>query len=99
MPPLMQRPNPIVIAILSYGALALVARAPLAEAADQSCSSPTVPSLLPQTPPATKQKPKGEKDIATGGNIESDSQHYDYDVDRKVLILTGNVVVRQGDRE
>jgi LPS-assembly protein len=95
----MQRPNPILIAILSYGALALVARAPLAEAADQSCSSPTVPSLLPQTPPATKQKPKGEKDIATGGKFDIEADNCVADADAKKATCTGNAVIRQGDRQ
>jgi LPS-assembly protein len=90
----MLRPNPIWLAILSF-----VALTPLAKAADQSCSSPTVPSLLPQTPQASKQKPKSEKDVATGGMIDVDAQNSVYDVNRKTAIFTGNVVIRQGDRE
>ena len=95
----MQRPNPLILAMLSYGALALVARAPLAEAADQSCSSPTVPSLLPQTPPATKQKPKSEKDIATSGKFDIDADQCVGATDAKKATCTGNVVIRQGDRQ
>jgi LPS-assembly protein len=96
MPPLMQRPNPITLAILSLGALI-----PIAQAGEQSsCSSPTVPSLLPQTAPlATKTKPKGEKDLSTGGNIDIDSDHNDIDVNNKSAIFTGNVVARWGDRQ
>jgi LPS-assembly protein len=93
MPPLMLRPNPIWLAILC-GALA-----PLARAADQSCSSPTVPSLLPQQPPAATQKPKGEKSVATGGLISVDADHSDYNVNTDTAIFTGHVVIRQGDRE
>jgi LPS-assembly protein len=100
MPPLMLRPNPILIAILSFGALALVARAPVAEAADQSCSSPTVPSLLPQTPPATKaKKPLSEKNVASGGKVDVDAAHCVADVDGKLATCTGDVVIRQGDRQ
>ena len=95
MPPLMQRPNPITLAILSLGALI-----PVAQAGDQnSCPVPTVPSLLPQTtPPPAKQKPKGEKDIKSGGDVDIDSAKFHYDVDGKTAIFTGNVIVRQGDR-
>jgi LPS-assembly protein len=96
MPPLMQRPNPITLAILSLGALI-----PVAQAGDQnSCPSPTVPSLLPQTtPPPAKKKPISEKDISSGGDIQIDAAHVDSDVARKLSIFTGNVVIRQGDRE
>ena len=96
MPPLMQRPNPITLAILSLGALI-----PVAQAGDQnSCPSPTVPSLLPQTtPPPAKKKPLSEKDISSGGDIQIDAAHVDSDVARKLSIFTGNVVIRQGDRE
>ena len=94
MPPLMLRPNPIWLAIISFGALT-----PLARAADQSCSSPTVPALLPQTPPASTPKLKGEKDVATGGNIDIDADHTVADADGKKATFTGNVVIRQGDRQ
>ena len=92
----MQRPNPITLAILSLGALI-----PVAQAGDQnSCPSPTVPSLLPQTtPPPAKKKPLSEKDISSGGAIQIDAAHVDSDVARKLSIFTGNVVIRQGDRE
>ena len=95
MPPLMQRPNLITLAILSLGALI-----PVAQAGDQnSCSSPTVPSLLPQTtPPASKQKPLGEKDIKSGGDVSIESDHIHADVSSKNAVFTGNVIVRQGDR-
>ena len=96
MPPLMlQRPNPIWLAILSIGALT-----PVARAADQSCPSPTVPSLLPQQAPAATQKPRSEKNVATGGKvtIEADNQG-NYDVTSDTAIFTGNVVIRQGERE
>ena len=96
----MLRPNPILIAILSFGALTLVAQAPMAEAADQSCSSPTVPSLLPQTPPATKaKKPLSEKNVASGGKVDVDAAHCVADVDGKLATCTGDVVIRQGDRQ
>src|SRR6202000_3425960 len=98
MPPLMQRPNPITLAILSFGALTLVALAPSAAVADQSCFSPTVPSLLPQTPPASKAKPLGEKDVASGGNMDIEADRSVADVDGKKATFTGNVVVRLGDR-
>ena len=111
MPPLMQRPNPITLAILSLGALI-----PVAQADDQtrqspqscgrftaaacSCPAPRIPSLLPQTtPPAAKQKPKGEKDISSGGDIDIDAAHSSVDVTTNTAIFTGNVVIRQGDRE
>src|SRR3984885_10639482 len=100
MPPLRQRPTPTPLAILSFGALALVAMAPLTAVADQSCSSPTVPSLLPQTPSATKaKKPLSEKDVASGGNIDIEADHSVADVDGKKATFTGNVVIRQGDRQ
>src|SRR5580698_6449861 len=98
MPPLMQRPNPITRAILSFGALALVALAPLAAVA-QSCSSPTVPSLLPQVPPTSKAKPLGEKDVASGGNFDVDADKCVASVDGKKATCTGNVVTRWGDRQ
>ena len=98
MPPLMQRPNPITRAILSFGALALVALAPLAAVA-QSCSSPTVPSLLPQVPPTSKAKPLGEKDVASGGNFDVDADKCVASVDGKKATCTGKVVVRWGERQ
>jgi LPS-assembly protein len=90
----MLRPNPIWLAIISFGALA-----PLARAADQSCPSPTVPTLLPQVPPASPPKLKGEKDVATGGAIDIDADHTVADADGKKATFTGNVVIRQGDRQ
>jgi LPS-assembly protein len=90
----MLRPNPIWLAIISFGALA-----PLARAADQSCPSPTVPALLPQVPPASPPKLKGEKDVATGGAIDIDADHTVADADGKKATFTGNVVIRQGDRQ
>ena len=107
----MQRPNPITLAILSLGALIPVAQAddqtrqsPQScgrfTAAACSCPSPRIPSLLPQTtPPAAKQKPKGEKDISSGGDIDIDAAHSSVDVTTNTAIFTGNVVIRQGDRE
>ena len=95
MPPLMLRPNPIWLAILSFGALTSLARA-----ADQSCSSPTVPSLLPQTPPpASKQKPKSEKDVAAGDKFDIEADNCVGDTDGKSATCTGNAVVRWGDRQ
>ena len=94
MPPLMLRPNPIWLAIISFGVLT-----PLARAADQSCSSPTVPALLPQVPPASTPKLKGEKDVASGGAIDIDADHTVADADGKKATFTGNVVIRQGDRQ
>ena len=101
MPPLMQRPNPITLALLSLGAL------PVAQAGEPtrctsapaacSCASPTVPSLLPQTSPPPK--PKGEKDIKSGGAIDINAEHGGYDVTGKTAVFTGNVVIRQGDRQ
>ena len=99
MPPLMRRSNPITIAKLSFGALLLGALVGAARADDQSCSSPTVPSLLPQTRPAATQKPKSEKDIASGGNMEIDADGTVGDPKGKSAIFTGHVVVRQGDRQ
>ena len=101
----MHRPNPITVVILSSGVLV-----PLAHAGEQSscspspaacsCSSPTVPSLLPQTtPPQAKQKPKGEKDIRSGGDIGIDSNDVQYDANTRTTTATGNVVIRWGDRE
>ena len=94
MPPLMLRLNPICFAILSFGALI-----PVTNAADPSCASPTVPSLLPQTPPASKQRPKGEKDVTSGGIIDIQADKSDYDVTKDTAVFTGNVVIRQGERE
>src|SRR5277367_7062174 len=99
MPPLMQRPNPITLAILSFGALALVAVAPLTAVADQSCSSPTVPSLLPQTPSASKAKPLSEKDVASGGDLHVEADKCVASADHKNATCTGNVVTRWGDRQ
>ena len=98
MPPLMQRSNPITIAKLSFGVLFLTALVSGARADDQSCSSPTVPALLPRTPPVT-QKPKGEKDIPTGGDIDIEADNTVGDPKNKSAVFTGNVVVRQGDRQ
>ena len=94
MPPFMQRLTPITLAILSFGALPS-----LAHAADPSCPSQTVPSLLPQQAPAATQKPKGEKGVATGGAISIDADHSDYDKNKDTAIFTGNVVIRQGERQ
>jgi LPS-assembly protein len=94
----MQRSNPITIARLSFGALLLGALVGVARAGDQSCSSPTVPALLPQNPPVT-QKPKGEKDIASGGNIDIEADHVFGDPKGKSAVYTGNVVVKRGDRQ
>jgi LPS-assembly protein len=90
----MPRLNPISFAILSLAAVV-----PLAQAADQSCASPTVPSLLPQQPPASTQKPKGEKGVTSGGPIGVEADQSDYDVTRDTAIFKGNVVIRQGDRQ
>ena len=101
MPPLMQRPNPITLALLSLGAL------PVAQAGEPnscsatlaacSCASPTVPSLLPQTAPPPKLK--GEKDIKSGGAIDINADHGGYDVTGKTAVFTGNVVITRGDRQ
>ena len=99
MPPLMQRSNPITIAKLAFGALFLGALVGVASAADQSCTSPTVPALLPQAPPPVTQKPKGEKDIAPGGNIDIEADHVLGDPKGKSAVYTGNVVVKRGDRQ
>jgi LPS-assembly protein len=90
----MLRSTTITVAILSFGALT-----PLAQAADQSCPAQTVPPLLPQQAPAATQKPKGEKGIGTGGEISVDADHSDYDKQTDTAIFTGNVVVRQGERQ
>jgi lipopolysaccharide export system protein LptA len=90
----MLRPTTITLAILSFGALT-----PLARAADQSCPSQTVPSLLPRQAPAASQKPKAEKEVTTGGLIDTDSDQIRYDPKTDTATLTGNVVVRQGDRQ
>lgn len=94
MPLFMLRPNPIWLAILSCGALTSLARA-----ADQSCPSPTVPSLLPQQSPAVTQSSKGEKGVAKGGLIGVDADNSDYDVTSDTAIFSGHVVIRQGDRQ
>jgi LPS-assembly protein len=94
MPPLMLRPNPIWLAILSFGALV-----PVARAADPTCPSQKVPSLLAPQAPASIQKPKGEKSLSTGGLISVDADHSDYDVTSDTAIFTGHVVIRQGERE
>jgi LPS-assembly protein len=90
----MLRPTTITLAILSFGALT-----PLARAADQSCPSQTVPSLLPQQAPAATQKPRAEKDVANGGVISADSDQTEYDPKTDTATFTGHVVIRQGDRE
>jgi LPS-assembly protein len=90
----MLRSNPISFALLSFAAVATVAHA-----ADQSCSSPTVPALLPQQPPTATRKPKGEKDVGREGLISVDADHSDYDVTSDTAIFKGNVVIRQGDRQ
>jgi LPS-assembly protein len=102
MPPLMQRPNPITLALLSLGALIPVARAGDLNSCGPSpttcsCPSPTVPSLLPQTAPP---KPKGEKDVKSGGAIDIYAEHDGgYDVTSKTAVFTGNVVITRGDRK
>jgi LPS-assembly protein len=94
MPPLMLRPNPIWLAILSFGGLISVARAD-----PQSCPSQVIPSLLPHTStPAPKKKPRTEKSVATGGAIDVQADKSDYDVTSDTAIFTGNVVIRQGER-
>src|SRR5579859_7976522 len=103
MPPLMHRPNRITLAILSFGTLV-----PLTHAGEQSscssspaacsCSSPTVPSLLPQTTPPVA-KPKGEKDVKSGGDFDINSNDFKYDANTRIATFTGNVVVRRGDRQ
>src|SRR3569833_1715169 len=90
----MLRPTPITLAILSFGVFI-----PLARAADPSCPSQTVPSLLPQQAPAATQKPKAEKEVATGGVITADSDHTEYEPKTDTATFTGHVVVRQGERE
>jgi lipopolysaccharide assembly outer membrane protein LptD (OstA) len=90
----MLRPTTITLAILSFGVLT-----PLARAADQSCPSQTVPSLMPQHSPAATQKPRAEKDVATGGVISADSDQTEYDPKTDTATFTGHVVIRQGDRE
>ena len=110
MPPLMQRPNPITVALLSLGALIPVARAgdlnslnscTAASPATCSCSSPTVPSLLPRTASSpAKPKPLGEKDVKSGGAIDITAEHDGgYDVTTKTAVFTGNVVITRGDRQ
>ena len=90
----MLRPTTITLAILSFGALI-----PLARAADQSCPSQTVPSLLPQQAPAATQRPRAEKGVASGGVISADSDQTEYDPKTDTATFTGHVVVRQGERE
>ena len=90
----MLRSTTITVAILSFGALT-----PLAQAADPSCPSQTAPPLLPPQTPAASQKPKGEKGVGTGGEISVDADHSDYDKQTDTAIFTGNVVVRQGERQ
>jgi len=90
----MLRPTTITLAILSFGALI-----PLARAADQSCPSQTVPSLLPQQAPAASQRPRAEKGVASGGVISADSDQTEYDPKTDTATFTGHVVVRQGERE
>ena len=87
------------MAKLSFVVLFLGALIGLARADNQSCSSPTVPSLLPQTRPTASQKPKSEKDIASGGNIDIEADNSVGDPRSKSAVFTGNVVVRQGDRQ
>ncbi len=94
MPALMQRPNLIWLAILSCGAVTHTARA-----ADQSCPSARVPALLPQEPAAATEKSKSEKGVAAGGLISAEADRSDYDPSSNTAILTGHVVIRQGDRE
>jgi LPS-assembly protein len=93
MPPSMQPSNPIWIAILSCGVLI-----PVARAADQSCPSQTVPSLLPQQPPTSSQKPKDEKSVGTGGLIDIDADSSDYDTSKDTATFSGHVVIKQGQR-
>jgi LPS-assembly protein len=50
-------------------------------------------------PPASTPKLKGEKDVATGGAIDIDADHTVADADGKKATFTGNVVIRQGDRQ
>lgn len=90
----MLRPTTITLAILSFGALI-----PLARAADQSCPSQTVPSLLPQQAPAATQRPRAEKGVPSGGVISADSDQTEYDPKTDTATFTGHVVVRQGERE
>ncbi|MGH8209137.1 MAG: LPS-assembly protein LptD [Steroidobacteraceae bacterium] len=84
----------IWLTMLSFGVLT-----PAARAAGPSCPSPTVPSLLPQQAPTSAQKPKGEKGVAAGGIIDVQADKSDYDVTSDTAIFTGNVVIRQGERE
>jgi LPS-assembly protein len=94
MPALMLRQNPIWLAILSFGALICVARAD-----PQSCPSQVIPSLLPHTSaPSSKQKPRTEKSVATGGDVNVQADKSEYDVTSDTAIFTGNVVIRQGER-
>ena len=90
----MPRLNPIWLAILSFGALIGVARAD-----PQSCPSQAIPSLLPHTSTAaSKQKPRTEKSVATGGDYNVQADNSEYDVTSDTAIFTGNVVIRQGER-
>jgi LPS-assembly protein len=43
--------------------------------------------------------PKSEKGVASGGLIDVDADHSDYDVTNDRATFTGHVVIRQGDRE
>jgi LPS-assembly protein len=90
----MPRLNPIWLAIPSFGVLIGVARAD-----PQSCPSQVIPSLLPHTSTAaSKQKPRTEKSVATGGDYNVQADKSEYDVTSDTAIFTGNVVIRQGER-
>jgi hypothetical protein len=90
----MPRLNPIWLAIPSFGVLIGVARAD-----PQSCPSQVIPSLLPHTSTAaSKQKPRTEKSVATGGDYNVQADNSEYDVTSDTAIFTGNVVIRQGER-
>jgi LPS-assembly protein len=95
MPPLMLRSNPIWIAIVSFGTITSVAHAD-----DASCPSQATPPLLsPRTAPASTTAPTGIGKIgATGGPTDVTADHAIWDIDGKGT-LTGNVDIRQGDRE
>lgn len=90
----MQRPTPIWLALISLGALT-----PVAEAAEQSCSAPVVPSLLPHLAQSSPPPPKGEKAVAAGGAIDAQGDQFDYDQSTDTATFTGHVIVRQGERE
>jgi lipopolysaccharide assembly outer membrane protein LptD (OstA) len=90
----MPRLNPIWLAIPSFGALICVARAD-----PQSCPSQVIPSLLPHTSAtSSKQRPRTEKSVATGGKVNVQADNSEYDVTSDTAIFTGNVVIRQGER-